>query len=117
MPIELKRGTPAGQGSTRYRVVASAKTDAEGRYRMTGLLVGDKYHVTAKPSFPAYAPGWLHGSPYVQEVPIDQEGDYDLGDMKLVELGQALSGRVVDPDGNPVEGVSVERQKWRMVEI
>ena len=32
---------------------------------------------------------------------------YSLGDANLIRLGQSLSGRVVDPDGNPVEGATV----------
>ena len=89
------------------REVSSTKTDAEGRYRLSGLFPGDRYTVQIRPAIPLLAPGWAHQSPYVQSVPEKVGKEMELEDMNLVRLNQTLSGRVVDPQGNPVNGATI----------
>ena len=106
MPITLKAGREVERG-TSYKPVSSTKTDEEGRYRLPGLLPGDKYRVEINPPFPAISPGWRHQNPFVVSLPDEAKDEYELDVMKLVRMDQELSGQIIDPDGNPVAGASV----------
>jgi protocatechuate 3,4-dioxygenase beta subunit len=106
MPVTLEAGRTFERG-TSYQPVSSTKTDEEGRYRLPGLLPGDKYQVRINSPFPAISPGWKHQSPYVVALPDDAKDEFELDAMKLVRMDQKLSGQVIDPDGNPVAGATV----------
>ena len=84
-----------------------ATSDDEGYYRLPGLKRGDRYQVEVNAPFQATAPGWRHQNPYVVSVPASAEAEFVLDDMHLSSLGQTISGRVVDPSGNPIENASV----------
>ena len=87
--------------------VSSTKTDAEGRYRLTGVFPGDHYSVEINPPIPLLCPGWEHQDPFAPTVPRDAGKEVELEDMNLVPLTQTVSGRIVDPDGKPVEGATI----------
>jgi beta-lactamase regulating signal transducer with metallopeptidase domain len=112
VPVLLKRGVPVFRGAgepkaTRYSQVSETKTDADGKYRLSGLKAGDRYQVEIRPPFPAADPTWHYQSPYIQDLPDDAENEVALPDVKLLKLTQSIAGVVVDPDGNPVEGATV----------
>ena len=81
---------------------ARAKSDATGRYRLTGLPAG-QYQITA--IAPALAPGQsgYSGSIYGagKSVVVAPGEEADDVDIKLVQ-GAVITGRVTDADGQPV---------------
>lgn len=91
----------------RIQKVASIETDADGRYRLSGLKAGDSYQIGVKPPFPAADPAWRHQLPWIPKLPDNAKGDVALPDMTLRRLNQSLAGRVIDPNGKPVEGAQV----------
>lgn len=109
VPVEPPAGTAIAPGSvfSRNLRVASTATDAEGRYRLSGVKAGESYSMEVKPPFWATDPAWRHQSPYVPKLPDNAQGEFALPDMNLRKLTQSLSGTVVDPDGKPVAGATV----------
>jgi hypothetical protein len=107
--LTLSRGVPVERGM-RIQKVTSIETDADGRFRLTGLKAGDSYQIDVRPTFPAADPSWLHQSPWMPELPDNAQGEVALPDLNLRKLTQSLSGIVVDPDGNPVAGATVSAQ-------
>lgn len=115
VPVMLNRGVPVFGASpeptgTRYSQVSETKTDADGKYRLSGLKAGDRYQVEIRPPFPAADPTWHHQSPYIQNLPDDAKKQILLPDVKLLKLSQSIAGVVVDPDGKPVKGATVTAQ-------
>ena len=81
------------------RTTLKAFTDAEGRFRIDRLGKG-----LFRSSGPAH--GFLPTR--VRQVAIPPgRGNADLG-MIALQAGTAFEGRVVDPEGNPVAGASVQ---------
>ncbi|HVC97957.1 MAG TPA: M56 family metallopeptidase, partial [Pirellulales bacterium] len=112
VPIENPSGpagkSPAGRATgTRMQHLASTVTDADGRYRLSGLKAGESYQIEVKPPFTAADPAWQHQLPWLPRLPDNAEGEVALPDMNLRKLTQSLAGKVVDPDDNPVEGAHV----------
>lgn len=108
-PVAPAGGKRPGEalGPTRLLEISDAVTDIEGRYRLGGLQAGDSYQIDVKPPFPAVDPSWHYGLAWMPRLPDNAEGTVELPDMKLRRLNQSLAGVVVDPDGNPVNGVTV----------
>lgn len=104
--MALLRGEPVKEGTRMYRL-ADVVTDADGRYRLSGLKPGDSYHIEVKPSFPAVDPNWQHQSPWMPTLADGASGEVALPDMNLRRMTQTLAGMVVDPDGKPVAGAEV----------
>jgi hypothetical protein len=94
----------------RIEKVTSIQTDADGRFRLTGLKAGDSYQIDVRATFPAADPSWHHQSPWMPKLPDNAQGEVPLPDLNLRKLTQSLSGIVVDPDGNPVAGATVSAQ-------
>lgn len=103
--LELSCSLPGEQN--RMLPFTVVKTDEQGRYTVGGLQPGDQYQFKILTSDGSMAPEWLHQSPYVQHVAADHEGMRELPDANLISTNQTLSGIVVDPNGNPVSGISV----------
>src|SRR6185503_6480519 len=84
------------------QAAARAKSDATGRYRLTGLPAG-QYQITA--IAPALASAAEPGSASIyrvgKSVVLAPGEEADDVDMKLV-TGGVITGRVTDPDGRPV---------------
>jgi hypothetical protein len=108
--MTLRRQTQNDGDRTTYTEIATTRTDADGTYRLPGLLKGDHYMVDASPPFLASDPEWRHGMPYSQEVPEIRTGELVLPDMHLIRYEQTLAGRVVDPNGKPVPGATVHAE-------
>jgi hypothetical protein len=96
-----------GSQENQYTFFGEAKTDAEGRYRVGALAVGDRYYFEIVAPDGMIAPGWAHQMPYVQQVRVGSPQVIELPDAVLVACGQTLRGSVVDPQDRPVAGVTV----------
>ena len=81
-------------------------TDADGRYRFSGLETGDKYFLGISDPDGLVVPGWLYQFPYAQTVP-PMTSEIKLSDVHLLVSEQSLSGTVIDPQGKPVKGITV----------
>ncbi len=82
------------------------RTDAEGRYRVSGPVAGEHYYLEIRADDGATAPDFKHQMPYIQTVPVGKSV-VEVPDANLVSAGQSLRGRVVDTKGNPVPGITV----------
>ena len=110
--MKLEKSPPGepGQRQFRYEYLGETKTDKNGRYSISGLKNGERYH------FDVVAPGdlqvrdWEHQSPYVQIVKAEDGETVELSDAILVNNGQTLQGIVVDPNGKPIAGISVSAE-------
>jgi protocatechuate 3,4-dioxygenase beta subunit len=83
------------------QAAARGKTDAGGRYRLTGLPAG-QYQVTA--IAPALAPAEQTATAFFRSskaVVLASGEEADDVDIKLVQ-GSVITGRVTDADGKPV---------------
>ena len=98
---------PPGQDWTRFAVVAEVTTGDDGRYRLGGLHKGDQYQLEIEPQDDAEVRDWHYQGAYGHTVGAVNGGILELPDARLVSGGQELKGVVVDPDGNPVSGISV----------
>lgn len=90
-----------------HRELHAVATEADGRYRLSGLKPGDSYCIDVEPPFPALDASWPHQSPHVIKLPETTPDEVLLPEMNLVALTQSLAGVVVDPDGKPVAGARV----------
>jgi uncharacterized GH25 family protein len=83
-------------------------TDAEGKYRLAGLVAGDQYQIEIADPDGLVAAGWRHQSPYNSFAPEGTEAA--LPPMHLSALTQRLAGVVVDRKGKPLAGIHVVAQ-------
>ncbi|HEX6623075.1 MAG TPA: carboxypeptidase-like regulatory domain-containing protein [Pyrinomonadaceae bacterium] len=96
----------ASDPATRFKVVARATTDAEGRYRLANVPPG-RYQLA--PMAPAYVvkdsswSGWPPGRP-VTVAPGENMEDVDF----RLARGGVITGRVTDADGKPIVAERVE---------
>lgn len=104
--VTIKLNRSLGADKNRHYPWTEVKTDAEGKYRVTGLVAGDRYSFEIRDPDGSMALDWPHQSPYIQFVPSDK-AVVELPDAILVSRGQRLRGMVVDPAGKPVAGVTV----------
>jgi protocatechuate 3,4-dioxygenase beta subunit len=91
----------------------STLTDAQGRYRLTGVPAGSW---TARASKAGYVPqqsGTRHPAQPARPFQIAARGEYSL-DFALVR-GAAISGEVTNAAGEPLAGVRVEALRSRVV--
>lgn len=84
--------------SQRFKPVGRARTDAEGRYRVTGLPPG-KYVVT--PMSPAYVLLDIKNFPPGKPLTLSAGDSVEDTDFQVLR-GGVITGRVTDADGNPV---------------
>jgi beta-lactamase regulating signal transducer with metallopeptidase domain len=104
----LRAGPPAaGVEGVRFLLSGQAVTDAEGKYQLTGLSKGDSYYLDVEPHQGAEVRDWQYTMPYSHTVGVENGETIELPDAELKSNGQTLTGVVVDPDGNPVEGITV----------
>ncbi|HWL08189.1 MAG TPA: carboxypeptidase regulatory-like domain-containing protein [Planctomicrobium sp.] len=78
----------------------SAKTDKEGRYRLTGLPSGQQFLHAFSENF---APAMTTFTPS-----LGMTGEQNF----VLEEGQAATGRIVDESGTPIEKVWVITDTW-----
>jgi protocatechuate 3,4-dioxygenase beta subunit len=84
--------------SQRFKPVARARTDAEGRYRVGGVPPG-RYTVT--PVAPVYVLQDFNNFPPGKPLTLSAGDSVEDTDFRLVR-GAVITGRVTDADGNPV---------------
>src|SRR5215213_6847355 len=84
--------------SQRFKPAGRARTDAEGRYRITGVPPG-KYVVT--PMAPAYVLLDVTNFPPGKPLTLSAGDSVEDTDFRVIR-GGVITGRVLDEDGNPV---------------
>lgn len=91
--------------SQRFKPAGRARTDAEGRYRITGVPPG-KYVIT--PMAPAYVLLDTTNFPPGKPLTLSAGDSVEDTDFRVLR-GGVITGRVTDADGNPVvmEPVSI----------
>ena len=97
---------PPGQDWMRFRLLSESITDADGHYRLTGLHKGEMYELEVSATGKAQVRNWDYQSS-VHSMDAEDGATIELPDAILLSSGQELSGVVVDPEGNPVSGISV----------
>lgn len=103
--------------SQRFKTVARARTDAEGRYRIASVPPG-RYAIT--PIAPAYVlQDYFTNFPPGKPLTLSAGDSVENTDFRIVR-GGVITGRVLDADGNPVVGqlvrltpVDTERDRGR----
>jgi len=97
---------PIANALVSFRNKPTVKTDAEGRYAISGLYADQKYEVEAGAQ--GYAPLDPGGDVITRnyEIQLDPNGQPLPFDITL-EKERILHGRLVDQDGQPKEGVRV----------
>lgn len=88
----------ADASNGRVRAAARAKTDQEGRYRLTGARPGG-YHVL--PMAPAYVLPGSQSYPPGRRITLAAGETVEDVDFRLTR-GGVITGRVADADGRPV---------------
>jgi protocatechuate 3,4-dioxygenase beta subunit len=89
--------------SMRFRSVTRAKTDGEGRYRLSNVQPG-RYQIM--PFAPAYVVQGM--SEWPPGKPLTLNAGEEVADIDFrIERGGVITGRITDADGNPVIGESV----------
>jgi protocatechuate 3,4-dioxygenase beta subunit len=93
------------EGGARTRVVASAKTDAEGNYRLTNVPPG-RYKIS--PFSPTYIVQGMNMYDYPPGKPLNLSAGESVENIDFrMERGGVITGRVTEADGNPVIGEAV----------
>lgn len=87
------------------RVNPESVTDAEGRYRLTGLAAGEVV-VNAFPD--DYAPAME-----VIQTAVGQPAEVNL----VIQAGAPVHGQVIDPQGKPLSNVWIITDTWRGVRM
>lgn len=101
-------------GSGGDRATASARVGEDGRYRIEGVLPGEYGVVARHPAFVSQALGQT--TPRTPERSLLVTAGAVAGPLDFAMLrGAAVSGRVVDELGEPVERISVRASKLRRV--
>ncbi|HYH86605.1 MAG TPA: carboxypeptidase regulatory-like domain-containing protein, partial [Pyrinomonadaceae bacterium] len=84
--------------STRFRTVARAKTDGEGRYRLSNVTPG-RYQIM--PFAPVHIVQGM--SEWPPGKPLNLAAGEEVSDIDFrLERGGVITGRVTDAEGNPV---------------
>ena len=109
LTLKLFRAPPSepGQRGDRFESAGEVETDQDGRYSFDGLKKGEKYYFQTISTETREVREWPHQEPYIQTVRATEGHAVKLPDAVLISSDQTLSGVVVDPDGNPVSGLSV----------
>jgi protocatechuate 3,4-dioxygenase beta subunit len=82
---------------------ARAKSDASGRYRLTGLPAGQYLIMAIAPALVATEQTGFVGSVYGTGKAVMLESGEDVADVNIKLLpGSVITGRVTDADGRPV---------------
>jgi beta-lactamase regulating signal transducer with metallopeptidase domain/protocatechuate 3,4-dioxygenase beta subunit len=105
--VRLVRGAHRTEQGVPFLSWGETKTDEQGRYRLAGLRKGDEYQLEVEAQDGAEVRDWRYQMPYINTVDVEDGATIDLPDAVLKSNGQSLAGVVVDPDGNPVEGITV----------
>ncbi|MBN2492289.1 MAG: sigma-70 family RNA polymerase sigma factor [Planctomycetes bacterium] len=104
LPVEGARvsAMPAFHRGRGMIIAESARTGADGRYRMDGLRPGTWGLSVYSPGHPPHPPSAIHEVYVVVERQRETVADFQL------ERGVTLRGQVVDTDGRSVAGARAE---------
>jgi hypothetical protein len=104
--VVLKLHRTLGEEKDRFLFLGQVRTDAEGRYRVKGLAVGDRYYFEVVDTDGLADPDWSHQGSRISTIQGGR-AEVALPDLQLRSRGQSLRGIVVDPQGKPVAGVRI----------
>jgi hypothetical protein len=104
--VRLKLMRSIGSEKNTYHPCGDVITDADGKFQVAGLDPGDRFQFEIVDPDGLAAPDWKYQGGYVQHVPAGK-AVVTLSDAVLTRRGQRLRGIVVDPQGQPVAGISV----------
>ncbi len=101
--VRLKKSLPNNELPNKFQMVSEKTTDEAGNYTFNGLLKGDTYQIEIN------VPGYIEIRDRTGQFgsTVMSHGTIHVPDIRLVTNQQRLSGKVVDPEGNPVSGISV----------
>jgi hypothetical protein len=88
----------SAEPAQRFRAVARARTDAEGRYRVGGIPPG---RYLAAPAAPVYVLQDVTSFPPGKPFTLSAGDSVEDADFRVVR-GGVITGRVTDADGNPL---------------
>jgi len=89
-------------------VVGYGTSDSEGYYRVKCLLTGDYYVHTQR--YECYHQRWYNDAlPEEDDPPVHVDAPNETPNIDFtLAVGGTISGRILDPSGNPLEQVRVE---------
>ncbi len=99
------KGPAKGSSSRTFQAIRT-KSDADGRYRLSGLKAGDEYTIGIEADFPLADLDWKYQL-RVTKLEEQAKGEIALPDVNLRKFTQTLAGILVDSAGKPVSGVHV----------
>ena len=105
--VRLTKSLPHNEVSNKFQMVSEKFTDEHGNYKFNGLFKGDQYQIEVDAPEKGELRDWGYQFPYSPVVNAQHGATIELPDAELVKSSQQLRGMVVDPDGNPVSGVTV----------
>jgi beta-lactamase regulating signal transducer with metallopeptidase domain/protocatechuate 3,4-dioxygenase beta subunit len=101
--VRVKKSLPINAVPDKFQMISEKTTNEVGNYTFNGLLKGDTYEIEID------APGHIEirdmRRPY--GTTVKSHATIYMPDVRLLTNQQKLSGKVIDPDGNPVPGITV----------
>ncbi len=104
------RGTGGGRGAGQEPVTLVAATDAEGQFRFQGVAEGNYFLMVQKQGFVAERRGGF-ASRSIRVTP----GQTVSGLEHKLQPQAVITGRVVDDDGEPAQGINVTVMQRRFM--
>jgi len=101
--VKLTKSLPHDGVPNKFQMVSEKTTDEAGNYKFNGLLKEDTYQIEIN------VPGYIEIRDMSREFgsTVKSHATIHVPDIRLVTNQQRLSGKVVDPEGNPVAGITV----------
>jgi|GEM_PF-1828473 len=101
--VRLMKSLPHNGVPNKFQMVSEKNTDVAGNYTFNGLLKGDSYEIEI------IVPGYIEIRDMSQKFgsTVKSHATIHVPDIRLVTNQQRLSGKVVDPEGNSVPGITV----------
>lgn len=101
--IRLTKSLPHNGVPNKFQMISDKTTDEVGNYAFNGLLKGDTYDIKID------APEYIEIPNMSQrfDSTVKSHATINVPDIRLVTNRQKLTGKVVNPEGKPVAGITV----------